>query len=191
MEHSRRWSNTKKLFMESTATNVPLQLAVCLSLSSLFFMFLFCFFSLSFVYPSHLSSVTYEGSEANIAIMAQGHGHASRALTGNLPYPSLLYFIFFILFFLSPIITSRMVGVSTYYLQSTSRRHGCHESRTYTTTSCLDAISGGLPSLLLLLVHLPSFRCDRLNRRSRSIIFWKSKVEEEEEKKKDVWSEVR
>ena len=100
VEHSRWWSNTKKLFMESTATNVPLQLSVCLSLSSLFFMFLFCFFSLSFVYPSHLSSVTYEGSEANIAIMAQGHGHASRALTGNLPYPSLLYFIFFYIIFL-------------------------------------------------------------------------------------------
>ena len=66
-------------------------------------------------------------------------------------------------------------------------------SSSYTTTSCLDAISGVLPSLLLL-VHLPPFRCNRLNRRSRSIIT--RRAERDEKKKRDVewgerWGEVR
>ena len=55
-EHSRWWCNTKQLFMESTVTNGPPQLSVCLSLSSLFHVFHYfaSFFSLFCVSSSSL-----------------------------------------------------------------------------------------------------------------------------------------
>ena len=62
------------------------------SLHSFMFFIILLLFFLSFVYPPRLSLEAYEDSEANTTIMAQGHGHASRARTGNLPCHSVSFF---------------------------------------------------------------------------------------------------
>ena len=176
--------------------NNPTSWYVSRSPNSFFKFFLFCFFFLSFLYPSHLSSEAHENSEPPTK-QSWLKDMVTRVERAQVICFSSVYHIFYYFLLFScthhnnniPYVGGRYLHVVPPIYYSPSRMP---RSSSYTTTSWLDAISGVLPSLLLLLVHLSPFRCNRLNRRSRSIIT--RRAEGDEKKKRDVewrWGEVR
>ena len=152
----------------------------------------------SFVYPSHLSPEAYEDSELPTQSRLRDMvTRVKRAQVICLPtIHHILYYYLLILLYLSPLLISRR-----YFHVAPSIKLLTIPDPDATQLVYYNPFSGALPSsssgvLPSLLLHLPSFRCDRLNRRSRSIILWKRRVEGDEKKQRDVewemrWGEVR
>ena len=125
---------------------------------------------------SHVSSEAYEDSELPTHSRPRDMvTRVKRAQVICLPtIHHILYCYLLILLYLSPLLISRRYfHVAPSIKLLTIPDPDATQLAFYNPFSGAlpSSSSGVLPSLLLLLVHLPSFRCDRLNRWSRSIIF--------------------